>query len=96
MLEWKWKIVTYWHVQRLVIKIKLDDNKFYDMSGTLNGEVLFDKIMDDFYIHYQVRIMFTITPKYKKYTKLDVAYRKIVSYRYPIGPEWECLTNFAP
>ena len=68
---------------------KANSNKFSNISGTLHGVTMVNKLKDDFYIYYQVKMLFSTTPTYQKYTNLDITYRKMISYNYPLWSNLE-------
>lgn len=69
-------------------------DKFAHIAGVMKGQTIMDKLIDDFYLLYQVKNIFSIVPNYQKYTELGVPYRILSAFHHPARVDWNKLSNF--
>jgi hypothetical protein len=67
------------------------DDKFQNMTNTLRGQTIVDLLIDDFYLLWQTKNLFSHAPTYEKYTKLDIAFRQMKYFSYPSDATWNLL-----
>jgi len=64
---------------------------FQNMTNTLRGQTIVDLLIDEFYLLWQTKNIFSHAPTYEKYTKLDIALSQIKSFNYPLDAIWNLL-----
>jgi len=87
----KANIFTFGNYKQSLIKAKEDTTKFKEVIDMIKGQTIVDCLSDDFYLLWKIKNLFVNAPTYEKYTKLDIAYKKMVSYKYPSNHDWNIL-----
>jgi hypothetical protein len=55
------------------------------MTRVIRRQTIVDNFIDDLYLLWKIKQLFLTTPTYDKYTELDIAYRRMVAYQYPLN-----------
>jgi hypothetical protein len=61
------------------------------MTEVLRGQTIVDILIDDLYLLWQIKNLFSNPPSYEKYNELDIAYRKMMSFNNPSNENWKLL-----
>ena len=62
----------------MLIKARDDITKFQLMDGVLKGQLIVFNLIDGFNLLCKIKTLFPNIPSYDRYTKLDIASRKMV------------------
>jgi hypothetical protein len=85
------KLLSYENYRKILFLSTEEDDKFQSMANTLRDQTIVDLLIDDFYLLWKTKNLFSHTPTYEIYTKLDIAFRKIESFSYPSYVTWNLL-----
>jgi hypothetical protein len=50
-----------------------------------------DILIDDFYLLWKIKNLFSSPPTYEKYIELDIAYKQMKAFNYPSSENWKLL-----
>ena len=62
-------------------------------QGSPTGRILLQYFENLFFLDNEIRHMFTIKPKFSKYTKADESYRKLKTMKIPSAEKWQEFTD---
>jgi hypothetical protein len=68
--------------QPLLVNERENANKFKEATRVLQEQTIVDLLDEDFFLLWHLRNLFD-TPTYKRYTEVDIAYKKMISCKYP-------------
>jgi hypothetical protein len=85
------KLLSYEDFRKSLFISREKDDKFQNMTNTLRGQTIVDLLIDDFYLLWKTKNLFSHTPTYEKYTKLDIAFRQMKYFSYPSDATWNLL-----
>lgn len=77
-----------------LLRTRAYSRKMSNTSGMLKEPTIVYKFMDGFYIHFQVKMIFSTTPTYQKFIDLNIPYTKLMSYNYPVRSDWGGCLNY--
>jgi hypothetical protein len=87
----KGNLLSFESYRKKLFKARENVDKFQDMTRAIRGQTIVDSLIDDFYLLWKIKKLFSTVPTYEKYTKLDISYRKMMSYKYPSNEDWKVL-----
>jgi hypothetical protein len=87
----KGKLLSFEIYRNNLFIIRESEEKFQGMVDTLRGKTIVDLLIDDFYLLWKIKNLFSSPPTYEKYTELDITYRKMKSFNYPSSETWKLL-----
>jgi hypothetical protein len=79
----KGKLLSYENYRKILFIVRGKEDKFQGMVDTLRGQTIVDILIDDFYLLWKIKNLFSNPPTYEKYTELDITFRKMKSFGYP-------------
>jgi hypothetical protein len=85
----KGKLLSFENYRKKLFIIKENEDKFQGMTDILRGQTIVDLLIDDFYLLWQIKKLFSSPLTHEKYTELDIAYRKMKSFNYPSSENWK-------
>jgi len=77
------KLLSYEKFRKCLFITREKDDKFQNMTNTLRGQTFVDILIDELYLLWQTKNLFSHAPTYEKYTKLDIAFRQMKPFSYP-------------
>jgi hypothetical protein len=87
----KGKLLSYESYRNNLFIIRESEEKFKGMVDNLRGQTIVDLLIDDFYLLWKIKNLFSSPPTYEKYTELDITYKKMKSFNYPSSETWNFL-----
>ena len=84
------------HYHILLVQIRMDHSKFYDLEKGLIGKVIMDKLTEDFKILQKFLIIRGGFPKvsFESYIELEVSIREMMEYDIPSAEQWKAIERF--
>jgi hypothetical protein len=76
-------MISYENYKKSCLLVREKEDKFQRMVDTLRGQTIVDILIDDFYLLWKIKRLFSNPPTYEKYTELDIAFRQMKSFGYP-------------
>jgi len=73
----------------LLISTREKSSEFKGATGSLKGQTVVDLLDEDFFLLWDLRNLFQISPTYEACTKLQKDYRGMISCKYPSNQEWK-------
>jgi hypothetical protein len=87
----KGKLLSFEGYRKNLFTVRENEEKFQGIIDNLRGQTIVDVLIDDFYLLWKIKNLFSSPPTYEKYTELDIAYRKMKSFNYPTSETWKFL-----
>jgi hypothetical protein len=87
----KGKLLSFESYRNNLFIIRESEENFKGMVDNLRGQTIVDLLIDDFYLLWKIKNLFSIPPTYEKYIELDIAYRKMKSFNYPSSETWNLI-----
>jgi hypothetical protein len=87
----KGKMLSYENYRKNLFIFRGKEDKFQRMVDTLRGKTIVDILIDDFYLLWKIKSLFSNPPTYEKYTELDITFRQMKSFNYPSDETWNLL-----
>jgi hypothetical protein len=78
------KLFSYGDLRIFLFISREKYDKFQKMNNTLRGQTIVYVLIDDFYLLWKINNLFSHTPTYENYTKLDIAFRQMKYLSYPL------------
>jgi len=83
------KLLPYEGYKEILFISREKDDKFQNISNNLASQIIVDLLIDEFYLLWKMKNLFTHTPTYEKITKLDITFRKMKTFIYPSNMFWK-------
>jgi hypothetical protein len=79
--------------QQVLISVRENSNNFKGSTGMLKGQTIVELLDDDFFLLSHLRNLFETSPTFEACIKMEKAYRRMISCKYPSNQEWRRLAH---
>ena len=90
------KLIYQYEYQALLVKVRLDHRKFKDMTQSLTGKAIIDKLAMDFEILDSFKMIGANIPpiSYVDHVDLRVLDKEMENLEVPCGEKWKTIEKF--
>lgn len=80
----------------LLAKCRSEDSKFEDLSKSLKGKSIVDKLKDDFDLLIEFKLLVHYLPpfSYAQYNDLEFSTSEMIAYNFPSASRWSNIIEY--